>query len=87
MCCNVCEMTHCVFTCTLNFSTLDLVLKCYFRITGAEAWNPLRNTGFPIREIPDHETFREKEHTLCWLDKLGSFLSLALRNLANFEQQ
>ena len=26
-----------------------------------------------IREIPDHATFREKEHTLGWLDKLGFF--------------
>ena len=39
-----------------------------------------------IREIPDHTTFREKEHTLGWLDKLGGFLSLALCNLANFDQ-
>ena len=37
----------------------------------------------PIREIPD--SFREKEHTLGWLDKLGGFLSLALCNLANFD--
>ena len=44
---------------------------------------PSRNT---IREIPDHATFREKEHTLGWLDKLGGFLSLALCNLANFDQ-
>ena len=39
-----------------------------------------------IREIPDHATFREKEDTLGWLDKLGGFLSLALCNLANFDQ-
>ena len=26
-----------------------------------------------IREIPDHATFREKEHTLGWLDKFGGF--------------
>ena len=39
-----------------------------------------------IREIPDHATFREKEHTLGWLDKLEGFLSLALCNLANFDQ-
>ena len=38
-----------------------------------------------IREIPDHATFREKEYTLGWLDKLGWFLSLALCNLANFD--
>ena len=38
-----------------------------------------------IREIPDHATFREKEHKLGWLDKLGGFLSLALCNLANFD--
>ena len=25
----------------------------------------------PLREIPDHATFREKEHTPGWLDKLG----------------
>ena len=41
---------------------------------------------FDIREIPDHATFREKEHTLGWLDKLGGFPSLALCNLANFDQ-
>ena len=29
----------------------------------------------PIREIPDHATFMEKENTLGWLDKLGGFLS------------
>ena len=39
-----------------------------------------------IREIPDHATFREKEHTLGWLDKFGGFPSLALCNLANFDQ-
>ena len=39
-----------------------------------------------IREIPDHATFREKEVTLGWLDKLGVFLSLALCNLANFDK-
>ena len=39
-----------------------------------------------IREIPDHATFREKEHTLGWLDKLGVFPSLALCNVANFDQ-
>ena len=39
-----------------------------------------------IREIPDHATFREKENTLGWLDKLGVFLSLTLCNLANFDQ-
>ena len=26
-----------------------------------------------IREIPDHATFREMEHTLDWLDKLWGF--------------
>ena len=31
-----------------------------------------------IREIPDHATFREKEHTLGWLDKLGFFSLFAL---------
>ena len=39
-----------------------------------------------IREIPDHATFRENEHTHGWLDKLGGFLSLALCNLTNFDQ-
>ena len=34
----------------------------------------------PIREIPDHATFREKENTLGRLDKLGGFISLALCN-------
>ena len=38
-----------------------------------------------IRENPDHATFREKEHTLGWLDKLGVSLSLSLCNLANFD--
>ena len=33
-----------------------------------------------IREIPDHATFREKENTLGWLDKLAFFLSSALCN-------
>ena len=33
-----------------------------------------------MREIPDHATFREKEHKLGWLDKLGVFLSLVLCN-------
>ena len=37
-------------------------------------------------EIPDHATFRGKEQTLGWLDKLGVCLSLALCNLANFDQ-
>ena len=32
---------------------------------------------YSIREISDHATFREKEDTLGWLDKLGFFLSLA----------
>ena len=40
-----------------------------------------------IREIPDHATFREKEDTLGWLDKLGGFLCLALCNLAIFDQR
>ena len=40
----------------------------------------------PIREIPDHATFREKVHLLSWLEKLGGFLSLALCNQANFDQ-
>ena len=35
-------------------------------------------TCIAIREIPDHATFREKEHTLGWLDKLVFFLSLSL---------
>ena len=39
-----------------------------------------------VRAIPDHATFREKEYTLGWLDKLGVFPSLALCNLANFNQ-
>ena len=39
-----------------------------------------------LREIPDHATFRGKEHTLGWLDKLGVCLSLALCNLADFDQ-
>ena len=39
-----------------------------------------------IREIPDHATFREKENTQGWLDKLGGFLYLTLCNLANFDQ-
>ena len=38
-----------------------------------------------IREIPDHATFRVKEHTPDWLDKLGGYLSLTLCNLANFD--
>ena len=38
-----------------------------------------------LRKIPDHATFREKSHTLGWLDKLGGFLSLALCNLGNFD--
>ena len=41
---------------------------------------------FPMREIPDHATFREKENTQGWLDKLGGFLYLTLCNLANFDQ-
>ena len=45
-----------------------------------------KGRSISIREIPDHATFREKEHTLGWLDKLGCFLSLALCNLANFDQ-
>ena len=44
------------------------------------------NEVAPIREIPDHATFREREDTLGWLDKLGFFLSLALCNLAIFDQ-
>ena len=41
---------------------------------------------WPIREIPDHATFREKVHVLSWLDKLGGILSLALCNWADFDQ-
>ena len=39
----------------------------------------------PLREIPDHATFRVKGANLGWLDKLGVCLSLALCNLANFD--
>ena len=45
----------------------------------------MKTIGVIIREILDHATFREKEHTLVWLDKLVFFLSLVLCNLANFE--
>ena len=45
-----------------------------------------KSIRYSIREIPDHATFREKEHILGCLDKLGGFLSLALCNLANFDQ-
>ena len=42
---------------------------------------------YAIRQIPDHATFREMEHTLGWLDKLGGCcFSLALYNLSNFDQ-
>ena len=41
---------------------------------------------YGIREIPDHATFREKENTLGWLDKLVFSLSLTLCNLATFDQ-
>ena len=40
----------------------------------------------PIRNIPDHATFRVKVHTLGLLDKLWGFLSLALCNQANFDE-
>ena len=53
----------------------NVVYNAFFH----EIWNHL------IREIPDHATFREKEHTLGWLDKLGGFLSLSLCNLTNFD--
>ena len=39
-----------------------------------------------IREIPDHATFRIKERAPVLLDKLGSFLSIALCDLAKFYQ-
>ena len=41
---------------------------------------------FPIREISDHATFKEKEDTLGWLGKPRVFLSLALWDLAIFDQ-
>ena len=41
--------------------------------------------GMAIRENPDHATFREKEHTPVFLDKLGVSLSLSLCNLAKFD--
>ena len=45
--------------------------------------NVTLNNGTLIREIPDHATFREKEHSLGWLDNVGLFLSLALSNLTS----
>ena len=45
---------------------------------------PIRDQSL-IRKIPDHATFRDMEHTLDWLDKLGGFPYLALCNLANFD--
>ena len=39
----------------------------------------------PIRDFPDHATFREKGAKLACADKLGVFLSLTLCNKANFE--
>ena len=59
----------------------------YIVLTAHALW-PSYIGRFPetIREIPDHATFREKGHTLGWLDKLGGLPSLTLRNLANFDQ-
>ena len=60
--------------------------KSRVKLTGVY---PQRNGSLSmgiIREFPDHATFREKENTLGWLDKLGVFLSLTLCNLANFDQ-
>ena len=39
----------------------------------------------PIRDFPDHATFREKGAKLACADKLGVFLSLTLCNKANFD--
>ena len=39
----------------------------------------------PIRDFPDHATFREKGAKLACADKLGVFLSLTLCKKANFE--
>ena len=39
-------------------------------------WEEMSHGGNPIREIPDHATFREKEHSLGWLDKLGGFYGI-----------
>ena len=43
------------------------------------------SSGFPIRDFPDHVTFREKGEKLACADKLGVFLSLTLCNKANFD--
>ena len=40
--------------------------------------------GYPIRDFPNHATFREKGAKLACADKLGVFLSLTLCNKANF---
>ena len=39
----------------------------------------------PIRDFPDHATFRGKGAKLACADKLGVFLSLTLCKRANFE--
>ena len=39
----------------------------------------------PIRDFPDHATFREKGAKLACADKLGVVLSLTLCNKANFD--
>ena len=54
--------------------------------TGGPSFRFLVFLEYLVREIPDHATFREKEATLGWLDKLGWFLSLALCNLTIFDQ-
>ena len=56
-----------------------------------EKWRCPLSPGFqrdiyrPIRDFPDHATFRENGAKLARADKLGVFLSLTLCNKANFD--
>ena len=44
---------------------------------------PSNQPVFPIRDFPDHATFREKSVTLALSDKIRVFLPLTLCNKAN----
>ena len=68
---------------TYNDTIILIILRTWNKL----CWIDEANCARSMREIPDHATFREKKDTLGWLDKLGIFLSLALYNLTNFDQQ
>ena len=66
----------CYITLTHGFAFIFAIMDCLVQILGM--------AGI-IKDIPDHATFREKMHSLGWLDKLGIFLYFSICNWANFD--